>query len=133
MDTILSGTVPIFTSLDQYDIQGWWIDWSKLSYYLPVHNYSQVTGMPRTKTSLLYPETTTQQDFLQGLLHILQDVEGYQKRQTAILENMELFDYTTIYPFDVYMCLLQAHLFPETRHASSNRWSALILPPPLFV
>ena len=43
----------------------------------------------------------------------------------------ELFDYTTLYPFDVYMYFLQARLFPETRKASSQ-WSALILPPILF-
>jgi hypothetical protein len=32
MDTILSGTVPIFTHLNQYTISGHWIDWSRLSY-----------------------------------------------------------------------------------------------------
>ena len=131
MDTILSGTVPIFTSLDQYEIQGSWIDWRQLSYYLPVYNHSAKTGMPREKFTLNENDDTTEEVFLNGLQKIITDVEGYELRYNSIIDNLELFDYTTLYPFDVYLYFLQARLFPETRKASSQ-WSALILPPILF-
>ena len=129
MDTILSGSVPILTSLEQYEIQGSWIDWKQLSYYLPVHTYTSLYTEYRTKTS--FHPNTTKEKFLSGLEKIVEDKEGYDRRHRAILENMKLFDYTTLYPFDVYMYLVQAHLFPESRH-SKSRWSALLLPPVLF-
>jgi hypothetical protein len=130
MDTILSGTVPIFTHLNQYEIVGKWIDWSQLSYYLPVHDDSIVNRLVVTKYSVeLY---ATQDIFLERLQAVLDDKEGYERKHKAVLEHMPLFDYTTLYPFDTYMYLLQAEIYPETRHRRS-RWSALILPPPLFV
>jgi hypothetical protein len=132
MDTILSGTVPIFTSLEQYPIQGGdWIDWAQLSYYLPVHNYSKTAGMPRTMYSL--EPDTTRSSFLRALNKILEDEEGYQRRHEAVLRHRKLFDYTTLYPFDTTMYLFQAHLFPESRRQTPHsRWSALRLPPQLF-
>eukprot|EP00980_Cylindrotheca_fusiformis_P031335 scaffold26197_cov201-Cylindrotheca_fusiformis.AAC.1 len=48
MDTILSGSVPIFTHVNQYEIAGHWIDWSQLSYYLPVHNDTIVNRLELT-------------------------------------------------------------------------------------
>jgi hypothetical protein len=121
MDTILSGTVPIFTRIEQYGIQPPWINWTKLSYFINLDN------------------TSTPEEFQKSLHHILghddeqQQQGGLQQRHQAVLENRKLFDWTTLFPFDTYMYMLQAHLYPETRHASSSsRWSALILPPPLL-
>eukprot|EP00980_Cylindrotheca_fusiformis_P022674 scaffold9548_cov108-Cylindrotheca_fusiformis.AAC.6 len=129
MDTILSGTVPIFTHVNQYEILGPWIDWTQLSYYLPVHNDTIVNRLVLTKYSI--KPYATQDVFLRRLQTILEDEEGYKRKHQAVLDHRPLFDYTTLYPFDTYMYLLQAELYPETRRRSS-RWSALILPPPLF-
>lgn len=130
MDTILSGTVPIFTHLNQYHILGHWIDWSQLSFYLPVHNDSITNRLVVTKYSM--EAYATQEIFLERLRTILDDKEGYERKHKAVLEHIPLFDYTTLYPFDTYMYLLQAELYPETRHRRS-RWSAMLLPRPLFV
>ena len=35
-DTILSGTVPIFTFKEQYDILPQWVDWKGLSYFVSI-------------------------------------------------------------------------------------------------
>lgn len=129
MDTISSGTVPIFTHLDQYGIQGSWIDWNQLSYYLPVHNDADETKRTVSKYSLRPP--STEDSFLKGLEAIVNDKEGYEKRHQKVMEHRPLFDYSTLYPFDTYMYLFQAGLFPETRIRES-KWSALLLPPPLF-
>jgi hypothetical protein len=110
MDTILSGTVPLFTREEQYDILPSWIDWKLLSYFVATGN------------------TTNKREFLQSLESVLQDKEGYKRRQEDILQNRKLFDWMTLHPFDTYMYMLQAEIYPETRHASSP-WSALILPP----
>jgi hypothetical protein len=128
MDTILSGTVPIFTHLNQYEIVGKWIDWSQLSYYLPVHNNSSPT-LNVTRRSVR--PLATQEVFLKRLQDILNDKEGYERRHKAVVEHIPLFDYATLYPFDTYMYLFQAELYPETRQRRS-RWSALRLPVPLF-
>lgn len=128
MDTILSGTVPIFTHLNQYEIAGDWIDWSQLSYYLPVHNDSS-HALNVTRHSVR-PQAT-QEIFLQRLQAILNDEQGYERRHKAVLEHIPFFDYTTLHPFDTAMYLFQAQIYPETRHKQS-RWSALLLPPPLF-
>lgn len=129
LDTMLSGSVPIFTHLDQYSIQGPWIDWKQLSYYLPVHDDTAFSGQPVTKFSVR--KKPSQEAFLDGLQKILDDKEGYERRRKKILEHNPLFDHETMYPFDTYMYLIQAELFPETRQRKS-RWSALLLPPPLF-
>jgi hypothetical protein len=111
MDTLLSGTVPIFTRTQQYSVTVPWIDWNQLSYFLDMEN-------------------STKLSFSVSLGDILRDEEGYKKRHQKVLENRHLFDWTSLYPFDSYMYMLQAHLYPETRHASSP-WSVLILSPPL--
>ena len=59
------------------------------------------------------------------------DKEGYERRLQKIIEHNPLFDHETLYPFDTYMYLIQAELFPETR-VRKSRWSALLLPPILF-
>jgi hypothetical protein len=131
MDTILSGTVPIFTHLNQYEIAGKWIDWSQLSYYLPVHNDSSHSSPDLSVTRHSVRPQATQEVFMKRLQDILNDTEGYARRHKAVVEHIPLFDYTTLYPFDTYMYLFQAELYPETRQKRS-RWSALRLPVPLF-
>lgn len=130
MDILNSGTVPIFTQLDQYTIQGGWIDWDQLSYYIPVHNDSTAYSEdPVTRFSLT--ENAVEALFLSRLQHVLEDEEGYRKRHQAVLDHLDFFDIRTLYPFDTFLYLFQAELYPETRHRQS-RWSALILPRPLF-
>lgn len=153
MDTILSGGVPIFTHLEQYPIAGAeWIDWSQLSYYIPVHNdthlksppdnvgkltrtnaVGEFSTHPTSRLSMLPP--ASESNFLERLNIILSDEKGYEERYRKILQHMLLFDYTTLHPFDTYMYLFQAALYPETRHhpeAYSCQWSALKLPSPFF-
>jgi hypothetical protein len=108
MDTLLSGTVPIFTRIEQYRVQPPWIDWDKLSYFVNV---------------------TTQSTFIESLTNILQDERGYQQRHEAVLRHRPLLDWHTLYPFDTYLYMLQAEVYPETRRNTSP-WSALILPTP---
>jgi hypothetical protein len=110
MDTLLSGTVPIFTRKEQYSILPSWIDWDQLSYFV---DFEEVTYFNR---------------FNNSIKQILQDDEGYQRRYDAVLRNRQLFNWSSLYPFDTYMYMLQAHLYPETRHATCD-WSAMILPP----
>lgn len=139
MDTISSGTVPIFTHLHQYELAGGWIDWSQLAYYLPVHDDTgkqKKNGGGRTHAVTRHSvRATADKDiFDQRLRAILKDEKGYRAKHQNVLEHIPLFDYTTLYPFDTYMYLFQAELFPETRHPiGTSRWSALRLPPPLFV
>ena len=131
MDLLLSGTVPIFTHISQFDVQGSWIDWKQLSYYVPIHN---VSAKWKTKKAGRFPivdNEAIQDNFLYRIARIMNDKAGYDRRYKAVLEHIPLFDYTTIYPFDTYMYLFQAELYPETRHARS-RWSALIMPPLLY-
>mmetsp|Transcript_20822 Transcript_20822/g.51115 ORF Transcript_20822/g.51115 Transcript_20822/m.51115 type:complete len:397 (+) Transcript_20822:209-1399(+) len=129
MDIILSGSVPLFTHTEQYKIQGAWIDWDQLSYYLPVHNDSIESRLKLTTHSL--EPYATKEIFLQRLEAIIKDTEGYERRHKAVLEHIPLFDYATLYPFDTFMYMVQADVYPETRHRKSQ-WSALILPPPHF-
>lgn len=128
MDTILSGTVPIFTRREQYDILPAWIDWkNQLSVLLPMNNSDDEPAAIKSN------QTAASSSFLQALKAILQDEQGYQERQAAILQHRALFDWTTLYPFDTYMYMLQAELYPETRHPIdkiSSVWPALLLPPP---
>jgi hypothetical protein len=105
-DTLLSGTVPIFTMKQQYTTVPDWFDWDKISYFADVTN----------KTS-----------FLASINDILADKEGYKTRLQNVLDNRDLFDWRTEAPFDTYMYMLQSHLFPELR-TNATQYSALILP-----
>lgn len=106
-DTILSGTVPIFTMKEQYGINPGWFDWDEISYFADVTN-----------------ETV----FKESMERILADEEGYQRKHKAVLKNRILFDWTTPYPFDTYMYMLQVHLYPDTRRTETTRFTALRLP-----
>ncbi len=61
---------------------------------------------------------------------ILEDVELLKKKTQLVLDNRDLFDWNTIIPFDTYMYMFQAHIYPETR-VNSSKYSALIMPPQL--
>ena len=112
MDALLSGTVPLFTRSEQYDIVPPWIDWSKISYFVNVSN---------------------RESFKSSLHQILYNTseEEYTGRRKAVLANRDLFDWkASLVPFDTYMYMLQAYLFPETKRPMeiANRYDALILP-----
>ena len=110
MDTLLSGTVPIFTSVNQYLVQPSWIDWTQLSELVNVS--SKVV-------------------LLQDVHRILRDTTRYHQLIQNIHQHRHLFDWTTLYPFDTYMYMLQAHLYPETKHdpeKDKNPYTALRLP-----
>jgi len=105
MDTLLSGTVPIFTLQEQYNVLPNWIDWDKISYFVDVSN----------KTV-----------FLSSIDTILRDTPKYKQKLIAVLENRALFDWHTHVPFDAYMYMLQCHLWPELRRNVTGQYSALI-------
>jgi hypothetical protein len=113
MDTILSGTVPIFTRREQYDILPAWIDWKQFSYFIDMENATQTSFI--TSVTALVVETNS---------------GDYHEKYQALMEHRHLFDWTTLYPFDTYMYMLQAELYPETRHdPTTSPWSGLLLPP----
>lgn len=110
-DTILSGTVPIFTRKEQYDILPNWIDWNQLSFYVPISNVSQ-------------------SNFVSQLRELTRNKTEYNQKYRSVLQHRELLDWKTCYPFDMYLYQLQAQLYPETRHFSNTTaWPALRLPP----
>ena len=120
MDALLTKAtvVPIFTRKEQYKILPWWIDFAnKLSFYADASNAAA---------------------FQQGIDKILTDDDyrqAYEQRLAAITANRHLFDWTSLYPFDHYMYMVQAHEYPKTRHDPRKMLlnttnSALILPEP---
>lgn len=116
IDTILSGTVPIFTRREQYNILPSWLDWRKISFLLPLNDVHD------------------QSHFLKLLEDILQDSGGYRDRHHAVLHHRDLVDWTTLHPFDMYMYSLQAELFPQTRRPPAfweKIFPALNLPSPV--
>ena len=115
--TLLSGTVPIFTHKEQYDAHQSFIDWNKLSFFLGFGNKED--GSAQNETSFLYE-----------LDNVLGNREVIEEKTKMIVENRDLFDWSTIHPFDKYMYMFQAHIYPETR-ISQSKYSALISPPPI--
>lgn len=107
MDTLISGTVPIFTHMGQYDILPSWIDWSSISFHA---------------------NTDTPAAFSRFLHRVLQDKEGYRSRMEHILLNGDLFDWTTAVPFDLYMYTFARQIVPEKqRKAATSPYSVLLL------
>jgi hypothetical protein len=96
-DTLLSGTVPIFTLREQYNVLPDWLNWEQISYFMDMTTLDETT-------------------FVRELSTILNDTETYQRKLDLVLANRHLFDWTGIYPFDTYMYMLQAFLYAETRH-----------------
>lgn len=109
MDTILSGTVPVFTSKEQYGVLPPWIDWDQLSYYANPFD-------PRS--------------FIRQIDSLLSISETKYKRVLGnLLSNQDLFDWTTMIPFDTYLHMLQYKLYPETVDTTvKSTYSALKLP-----
>eukprot|EP00977_Amphora_coffeiformis_P021580 scaffold9517_cov200-Amphora_coffeaeformis.AAC.1 len=110
MDTILSGTVPIFTMKEQYDILPDWIRWDDFSYFADVND---------------------KDNFLHTLDSIIRDTELYEQKLAAVMVNRELFDWTKNVPFDTYMYMLMAEIYPQyQRPPSDSPYSALELSKP---
>jgi hypothetical protein len=111
MDTILTGTVPIFTMKEQYDILPDWIDWDKISYFADVNH---------------------KEDFLRSLDQIIDDEALYQEKLFNLLANRDLFDWRTHVPFDTYMYQFMAQVYPQYRRPSNfdSPYSALQLSKP---
>jgi hypothetical protein len=147
MDTLLSGTVPVFTRREQYAVQPPWIDWHKLSYFIDMESTPEQSQSPSQSQSAANMNMTQEEKFVHQLQSILRNDTAYQERHRAVLQNQKLFDWTTLVPFDTYMYMLQAELYPETRilgtlsnttttssstHRHHHRWTALKLPPPII-
>lgn len=81
-DTILSGTVPIFTRKLQYAGQPQWYDWSKISYFADADNKTQ---------------------FVEDIEKILSNKTDIKIKTRNLLENTDLFNWRTNVPFDIYM------------------------------
>lgn len=108
-DTLLSGTVPIFTTQKQYWAVPDWIDWDQLSYF--------VNMLAIEKDEVMFQANITV---------IRDDAAGYYRRHRAVLDNRPLFNWTSGTPFDMYMYRLQVALWPKLQ-ARSSRFSALQL------
>jgi len=96
MDTLLSGTVPLFTDPHQYRILPSFIDWKSMTY---------LTEFGGKNDSA---------EWLKSLLDKVNHGTLYESRVQAIQTNRDLFDYTTSMPFELYMYGFQCHLYPET-------------------
>lgn len=93
MDTILSGTVPIFTHEKQYGVLPSFIDWRKLSYFADIK--------------------ADRKTLVRSLRAIVQDERGYAKRRKAVLRNLKLFDFSTKLPFEMYMYHFSLLIYPN--------------------
>jgi len=109
IDTILTGTIPIFTLKEQYFSHQNFIDWDMLGYFI---------GMGESGAD--------QHSFTNQLSFILDDKTLLQRKTEIVLENRDLFDWDTITPFDTYMYKFQTKIWPETK-VNSTMYSALIL------
>jgi hypothetical protein len=118
IDTILSGTVPIFTYPQQYDVLPDWIDWQSLSYFANVSSNNR---------------DRFQKD-IQAILAEKANGDGYREKLQNLILNQDLLDWKTIIPFDTYLYMLSVHMFPELEWARrqtqnvSSPYPALILP-----
>eukprot|EP00977_Amphora_coffeiformis_P025843 scaffold22432_cov168-Amphora_coffeaeformis.AAC.23 len=107
MDTILSGTVPIFTRTGQYDILPPWIDWDLISFYV---------------------DSDTPTAFFWNLGQVTGDETAYRYKLSQIHRNRNMFDWTTLAPFDTYMYVIARHVVPwyQTK-ANATRYNVLRL------
>lgn len=93
MDTILSGTVPIFTDVKQLDVLPSFIDWGKLSYFADLN--------------------TGERAIRETLQTFVQDEEEYEEKHEAVLRNAKLFDFSTEIPFELYMYHFSLLIYPN--------------------
>jgi len=110
-DTILSGTVPIFTLEGQYQAQPEWYDWSQISYFADVRNETQ---------------------FLADIEKIMNNKTDIMLKTQNILANMDLFNWQTNVPFDIYMVstLVNLNVIPSTvsSHTLLIRRHTILMP-----
>jgi Exostosin family len=93
LDTLLSGTVPVFTHWqEQRSILPDWIDWELLSVRVNVKN---------------------KHEFLEGI-HTMLGQTDYETKRQHVLNNIRLLDWRTGIAFDVYMFMFQQELLPST-------------------
>jgi hypothetical protein len=110
MDLLLSNTVPVFTAEDQLDALPEWIDWSKISYVANL---------------------TDRNSFLLSVDSMVSDNDLYHQKHESLMINRDLFDWTSILPFDTYMYMMVASMKPDyKREDLTSPYSALRLPPP---
>jgi hypothetical protein len=105
-DTILSGTVPVFTMHELYASVPNWYDWEKISYFANVQN---------------------QTEFLRDLNEIVQNKSNILLKVNSVMENRELFDWQTLVPFDVYMvsaCCMSISCTISSTHSSNTARNA---------
>lgn len=107
-ETILSGTVPVFTMNIQYEAVPDWFKWEKISYF------ANVEGRNMTL-------------FNGSMNVILNNKTDIAVKTQNVVENMDLFDWKTGVPFDVYMYKLQTKLYPSDGYAVKSKYSALKL------
>lgn len=88
-ETILSVTVPVFTTKEQYESVPDWINWNKISYFADIKN---MTLFDKNMNEILSNRT----DILMKTSHL----ESSKK----------LFDWTTAMPFEMYMVSLPKFL-----------------------
>jgi Exostosin family len=126
MDTILSGTVPIFTTARQYQVLPEWINWRLLSVHINIRRASKDL-------------------FLSNIAKLVADTKKsnekseYAQKLQHVIRNRDLVDWTTIIPFDQYLYALSCQLWPDDeiqrRSTSpggriSTPYSAYIVPRP---
>ena len=99
IDTILTGTVPIFTMKEQYEILPDWIRWDDFSYFADVNN---------------------KEAFLKAIDDIVNDEAMYQQKYANLMANRDLFDWQTHVPFDTYMYMFMAQIYPEFRRPDAD-------------
>ena len=109
-DTILSGTVPIFTFREQYDILPSFIDWEAFSEFADV----------RSRKAFLSDLKSFMTDTNDG-------VKKYSGKLAMLTKNVDLVDWTTPIPFDTYMYVFARAILPSHQPKKNSKFSALRL------
>ena len=111
MDTILSGTIPIFTMKEQYDILPDWIRWDDFSYFADV---------------------TDKSAFLATLDDIVNNQPLYEQKMANLMANRDLYDWQTPFPFDTYMYMFLSQIYPQYQRSEMEAapFGALLLSKP---
>ena len=113
-DTLLSETVPIFTLKEQYTAHQPFIDWHKISFYIPMGENSD--------------SVNEKDSFRNALEDILNNPGLIESKTKAVIENRDLFDFDTLVPFDVYGYMFQVEIFPDLPRKEASKYSVLIMP-----
>ncbi|GFH53500.1 predicted protein [Chaetoceros tenuissimus] len=106
IDTILSGTVPVFTAKEQYLAVPDFIDWDKISYFANIEN---ITEFNTSMNSILANRT---------------DIDIKTRN---VLQNQDIFDWQSGATFDMYMYYFQRWLYPNSTRLETSQFSALKL------